>query len=504
MQPAGASKAQTNWALLFVLIGGIVGLAFAFTTPSVGGTDEAQHLTRVALIDQGWLVPPTHGSVADAPHDYVLDGCFDAELADRVLTSLGDDIHHWSAQFHNAPCGPTGAGRVDLATPANVYSLVPYLPALVGFRAGRAVDGAVGSIYGARIAQLAAFLALMWFAIRSTPWGKPLFFTLGLLPVVLQGAAAVSADPITNGLAFCVVALVLSLVDRSRTGTASTRDLVVLGAVVAGLALSKSAYVPFALLVLAVPTAAFGSTRRRVRSLAAILAVAVALGGRLEPRRGEPRAHRGGPPIRLDGGRPLDPTASRRLPRGHRGGWSNHTELSALLHGFFIPIRRFHHNPSLPLVVTFAWLAIARLVDPIPGLRRRRAVVTSASAGEGGPGAEPTSGGDRALGQPEGAPAAIPLRDRLSSAALAAAIAVMVVLLIEYGLAIAANPPGAHKIVWVQGRYFLPLLPLTLFGFSGIRSRQLPERLLLALPAVSAAFATWWLWYVAHTAYGWL
>ena len=111
---------KINWALLFVVIGGVIGLAFVFTTRSIAGTDEPQNITRVALIDQGWLIPPRSNTAADAPDGHVLDGRFEAELVDRVLPSSDEHPIEWSDQFRNARCGPGSSDRVNLALTPNV------------------------------------------------------------------------------------------------------------------------------------------------------------------------------------------------------------------------------------------------------------------------------------------------------------------------------------------------------------------------------------------------
>jgi hypothetical protein len=78
------------------------------------------------------------------------------------------------------------------------------------------------------------------------------------------------------------------------------------------------------------------------------------------------------------------------------------------------------------------------------------------------------------------------------------------VLLIEYGLASAANPPAAHEIVGVQGRYFLPLLPLTLFGVPGVH-RALPRRWPAPIiPAVSVVVVALWAWWASDAVWGWI
>ena len=84
-----------------------------------------------------------------------------------------------------------------------------YLPALAGFSVGSQPAGSAGGLYGARLAQLAAYLLLVAMAITITPFGKPLLFAVGLVPINLQNAATISADPLTIATTLLLGALVV-------------------------------------------------------------------------------------------------------------------------------------------------------------------------------------------------------------------------------------------------------------------------------------------------------
>ena len=355
------------------------------------------------------------------------------------------------------------------------------------------IGGPALSLFGARLAQLAAFIALMWWAIRTIPWGKPLLFTIGLLPVVIQGAANVSADPITLALACCVVAGVLAAYGYHRDEPLSTRALWILGAAIAALSLSKSAYIPFALLVLAIPSAVFGSTARRVRSCAVIVGVAALLAGAWNIG---VVSH-----VSIVGVNGSDSVAAARWIREHPigfvkaivHGWQSGVERSAMFAGFFSPVHRFADRFPLPVGLGFVWLLLVRLADPLPRWLRRL-------GGPISPPSPPEMSGAGAV-QPISVPGP-DRRDRLASTAIAVVVALATFGLIEYGLAIAANPVGTRHIIWVQGRYFLPLLPLSLFGVS-IGQPRLPGRWLLPLPVLSTAVVVGWAWWADHHAWYW-
>ncbi len=480
------SSRAFGWTRWYVAIAAVVGLVFVFLTPALEGTDEPAHVSRVAMIEAGRIIPPetidrTPGSGADA--------CITAYVHRRLTVRLAGERISWTEQFRNPRCAEVGWSITGIAHTADVYSPVPYLPALAGYRVGRAVAGAAGSVYGARLAQLAAVVALMAFAIHRVPWGKPLLFTIGLLPVVIQGAANVSADPVTLALTCCATAFALAAIDRARTGgRVGARSWWAFAAVGLGLALSKSAYVPFALLVLAVPTAAFGSLRRRVAIATGTLAAVGIVAGLWNFG---VVAH-----IRITGiNRSESDLAAawiRRHPfefvRSIFRGWANPHEHRALLGGVFTPVRRWAHNFPMPLWAGFGWLAVVRLVDPMP---RRVAACAERLRRRGRSGAVAADG------------PVVPRRDRVVSVVVALVVGTATVLLIEYGLAIAANPPAAHEIVWVQGRYFLPLLPLTLFGVPGVH-RALPRRWPAPIAAVSVVVVALWAWWASDAVWGWI
>ncbi len=87
-----------------------------------------------------------------------------------------------------------------------------YLPAGVGFAIARLLGmGFLPMVQMGRLVSYGVFVVLMFFAIRSVPFGKRLFLILALLPSVMVQTMSVTRDAVIIGLSFFVVAKVLAL-----------------------------------------------------------------------------------------------------------------------------------------------------------------------------------------------------------------------------------------------------------------------------------------------------
>lgn len=484
--PTVVTKAP-NWPRWFVIIGALIGLVYVVTMPVSRPLDEPAHIARVATFDRGVIVPPPFGTTNAR---YLLDGCTGALL--REVTSEFRDLieHHpdhltradrWRMHFENPPCESAvqlvGGGTISNT---EINSPVPYLPAMIGWALGRPIGGALGAVYGARLAQLAAYLAICWWALRRLPWGKPFAATVALIPSALAGAAGVSADPITLALALAAVSTTLAIIFRTEARSNEPRTsapLWVLSGILVLLSLCKPAAAPLVLLALLVPTAAFGSPRRRLGWIVATAAAVVASGG-VWAALVASKVHI---------------TTTPHVDSTVTGQWLAHhlwVLPTALWHTIGIPAASRYAAGGVvtplgldvlevPVILTLIGLAVivlARLADPLP---RRGARL---GTGRTGP------------------PVRTPRRQLHIERITAVVIAVVGVAAVSYGIYLASNRPDSRVISGIQGRYFLPYLPLVLLGIrpsrAGIARYGFQVALAVALVAANLAWITrvlvWW------------
>ena len=271
-------RSHVRWYLrphvAFIVVAVVFGVLFAFTLPPLGGYDEGVHFLRAWHVSNGHGFAQDGHRAGDPSPDlgaYVPSG-----LRDQLVTLLREGVlHHDNARrtwSHLGDPAPTGRPTfVDFAAAA-VYPPVPYVPSAIGIRIGRLFGGsAFVLVLLARLASLAAFIAIVALAIRRLPTRAWVLAVLALTPVALFQAATVSADAITTALALLVVADAIALLACPPD---SVPRALLIETVVAVLALagSKQPYFLAAALLL------FPAWRHR-RAIGGVVVGALAAGG---------------------------------------------------------------------------------------------------------------------------------------------------------------------------------------------------------------------------------
>jgi uncharacterized membrane protein len=352
-----------------------------------------------------------------------------------------------------------------------------------------------GQFLAARLASLAAFLAIVFVALRVAParW-QPLLFLIACLPVSLELASTVSSDGMPIALSLLAVALVLRL--RADPGAPGWWTAA-LGATVVVLAVSKNTYGPMALLVFLVPAGRFGApgARRWLKRLVAPVLAALLVGWWAS---------------RTDRVRHvMAPTGSfTNVDLRAQVHWVAHHPLgflAAVTRGTFswqawdsVASGAVHHYQAadhrallggLPVPtgqILVAW-AVALVVGSLVSGGSDHEVDVVGSGGAG-PGAGIRAGTRRGV-----------------ELAVLGVVALATTLLVEVGVYASVNQIGASSVQMVQGRYFIELFPLMALAVAVWRGDRSGEArwppvvavagsvvlLALALVATNQFFYTW-------------
>lgn len=128
-----------------------------------------------------------------------------------------------------------------------------YIASAFGIALGRMLHfGAVPTFYLGRIANLAVYILAVRFAIKRAPYGKTAFFAIATLPMAIHLVGSYSYDSSIIALALLFVSQVLYI--REKPEKASVWDIILCAIWAALLAPSKLVYFPLLFLVFLIPS----------------------------------------------------------------------------------------------------------------------------------------------------------------------------------------------------------------------------------------------------------
>lgn len=243
-----------------------IGLLFIFLMPHQQTPDSYAHLTRAYEVSNGVLVaqPAENGmNGATLPveirHYIEREENYQYEL-DAIGTTLSGETYLEQEQY------PAASG----------YIFVLYLPHAIGILIGRLLGMSVYFfLLLGRILCMLAFGIMAYFAIKLAPRFKIFLMFLAMLPMTLQQTTAFTADAMTFGVAFLLVGYALYLIYDEKVKTITNRQIVGIYGIAAAMALCKVVYFPLMGLFVLIPWRKFGSKKRKW--LHGLLAVGVAV-----------------------------------------------------------------------------------------------------------------------------------------------------------------------------------------------------------------------------------
>lgn len=149
------------------------------------------------------------------------------------------------------------------------------LASAIGILLGRILNlGAIPTFYLGRLFNFAQFVTFAVLAVKAIPLGKPIIMAVSLLPMSLHLNASYSYDSFIIGSALLYIALLVKFAFSDCEF--SLRDKVALCALIALLAPCKGVYFLLGFLVLLVPAARFSSKRESVLFKAGLITLCLA------------------------------------------------------------------------------------------------------------------------------------------------------------------------------------------------------------------------------------
>ena len=248
--------------LLFAVLLGAILLIFL---PPGQAPDEQNHFRRAYGVARGDFIIESGSSqlpddISDSLHSMPEKGTYRRILA-NVFTSVS--TNYTEQKYTNTA----------------IYNPICYLPQILAALIGRIFNLSIlATAYLMEIFNYAAYVMLIYWAIKIIPKFKAFIVFLALSPMALQESVSLAPDALTIGLCLFLIAFVCHIA-YERKNVISKRELIILYAMAVILGFCKIVYLPLVLLYFLIPAERFGTKKRKVTHAICIAVAVAALNG---------------------------------------------------------------------------------------------------------------------------------------------------------------------------------------------------------------------------------
>lgn len=234
------------------------GMLFALITPPFQVADENRHFMRAFQLSEGTIIGQIHQGKSGG---FLYENVIKCANSTMHIAWKPEEKHSVDATIALLDISLDKQKKVFSPFASVMYSPVPYIPQIFAIWTTSVFTAKpIIMMYMARFFNLICWIALVSISIKITPVFKRVFWILALTPMALFQAASVSADCLTNGIAFLLTACFLkSAFGPQKVGTL---DLCLFFVLTIILSLSKNVYFLLAGLYLLIPTEKIGSKKR--------------------------------------------------------------------------------------------------------------------------------------------------------------------------------------------------------------------------------------------------
>ncbi len=241
----------------FLVTALVFGMTYCLLTPLFQGPDEPNHFLAISRYSNGYLTPITENSKIGTRTN---SGAID--LYYRFPNLTNGNTYSYKTQIPTLLKINLGKFRSQFVKiPASTYLPFSYTQYIFTY-----ILGAIFNLNPyilfilMRIVGLIVWILLTYFAIKIIPKGKWLLAIYALLPMSLFIASIVSADNITNGLVFLVVAMIFNGIINPKALT--KKYVLVLLLTTLFLGITKQTFFVVSILLFALPIPSFISKKK--------------------------------------------------------------------------------------------------------------------------------------------------------------------------------------------------------------------------------------------------
>ncbi len=257
-------RPETAFAVAALTLGTI----FAIFTPVGGGPDEYVHIASSYVISNDFM-----GIENSTGYDKIYVRRCDDVI--DLMSAVDYNAFSFRDMYEGLFTGSGGNTELVEVDGRNVNKgALIYLPQALGITLARLLDmGFVQLVVTARMFNLLFFIAVVYLAIRLTPVFKTTLALCSLVPMALQLAGNFSYDTFINAFAFLFITSVFRMAYKD--GALTVKDMIIPAVSLCMLTLIKPIYIVMGLLVFTVPNKKFKNTKIALAGKTAVMAVGV-------------------------------------------------------------------------------------------------------------------------------------------------------------------------------------------------------------------------------------
>ena len=255
-------KLERIFAALILVIGGI----YLFALPPYTVPDEASHFVT-AYAQSSVLLG-----------EDVLDDEGRVIVADKIL--WGSDRNYPTRDsYRQFMLGALGRGTEfedkEISSRSPLEMRHPgYLPQVIGITLGRLLHvNCEQLLLLGRLFSLIWYAIIMYFAIKIVPFGKSVLFVVGALPMTVQMVVSYNYDSVLFGVCFFLTAYLLHAIYRPQK--IRWRDIVVLCCLSAVIASIKFIYLPILGMAFFIPKDKFKAQKQKIFIIVLVAGVGI-------------------------------------------------------------------------------------------------------------------------------------------------------------------------------------------------------------------------------------
>lgn len=240
----------------------VLGTIYVFIFPPFTVPDEPAHYTTAYHISNVIMgVKEPDGAVVCRESDMDEQGVFQTSANVSAYRFLNDNLTAGNSEVDN-----NGTLHVGFVIPCARHA---HLPQALGITVARLFRLSYsGMLICGRMFALLFYVVLAYFAIKIIPIGKNMLFAVSALPMLLHEVASFSYDCNILAMAFLLTAYLLYLIYEKET--LELKDYIIVSVLAILLAPCKMVYFPIVLLVVAIPRKKFDD---KIKMLSAKIAI---------------------------------------------------------------------------------------------------------------------------------------------------------------------------------------------------------------------------------------